>query len=101
MRIQSVAAHSNFLLLCGTSRVHETAKHLIVTHREVVNARLGSPLHASSREGADVNLTHGHVGAQLQSAYGNGYLEIMRGVDTRVWNERENAKRESLRNPPA
>jgi hypothetical protein len=77
------------------------AKHLIVAHRENVNAKCGfrgSPLHAASREGhldvarllldhgADVHLKSRLGRAPFRSAYDGRHLEIMRlllekGVD--------------------
>jgi hypothetical protein len=80
------------------------AKHLIVTHRENVNAKCGfrgSPLHAASREGhldvarllidhgADVRLKSRLGRAPFRSAYDGRHLEILRlllekGVDVNM-----------------
>ena len=77
-------------VLCGFSGL---ANHLIITHREDVNAKCGyhgSPLHAASSKGhldaarvllangVDVNTTNEDGETPLHSAYAGGHLDVMR-----------------------
>ncbi len=91
-----------YAVICG---LFELAKHLIVTHREDVNAKCGihgSPLHAASSEGhldvarllldhtANVNLTIGRGRTPLQNAYEGEHLQVMqllleRGAYVDMW----------------